>query len=318
MGVPGEFVFQVDSNVIATPPPITRPTRPTLPPTSYKPTAVTTSRPPQTTATTSKNGLDRNCGCTRNKIWLDIVAVMDNSLSMGREGFSQVQSNLASIVGELSLNTAPGYSSRIALVSFASSAINVADLNTFNDTTSFNEKLFAIPLANDDKVNILSGLQMANTILGKGVVSNRRRVVILYTSAYDDTGSESPVSLSLNMREDNIRIITVAFSQKMGSDEVNKVGKLAWPTYNFTNEQLNLQDRMYDALCQTNCFCPPNWQQYTTDITNQYSSGYGVCLYLSSITSAWIPASYGCGTEAPGAYLVTETTEQKHDFNLGI
>uniref|UniRef100_A0A914YUP0 VWFA domain-containing protein n=1 Tax=Panagrolaimus superbus TaxID=310955 RepID=A0A914YUP0_9BILA len=304
MGVPGEFVFQVDSNVIATPPPITRPTRPTLPPTSYKPTAVTTSRPPQTTATTSKNGLDRDCGCTRSKIWLDIVAVIDNSLSMGRE--------------ELTLNTAPGYSSRIALVSFASSAINVADLNTFNDTGSFMKKLFAIPLANDDKVNILSGLQMANTILGKGVVSNRRRVVILYTSAYDDTGSESPVSLALNMREDNIKIITIAFSQKMGSDEVNNVGKLAWPTFNFVNEQLNLPDRMYDALCQTNCFCPPNWQQYTTDITNQYAPGYGVCLYLSSITSAWIPASYGCGTEAPGAYLVTETTEQKHDFNLGI
>uniref|UniRef100_A0AC34GSQ8 C-type lectin domain-containing protein n=1 Tax=Panagrolaimus sp. ES5 TaxID=591445 RepID=A0AC34GSQ8_9BILA len=102
----------------------------------------------------------------------------------------------------------------------------------------------------------------------------------------------------------------------MQSDEVNNVGKLAWPSYNFVNEQIDLPERMFDALCQSNCFCPPNWQQYTTNITNQYAQGYGVCLYLSSITSAWIPASYGCGTEAPGAYLVTETTQRKHDFNL--
>uniref|UniRef100_A0A914QBN4 Uncharacterized protein n=1 Tax=Panagrolaimus davidi TaxID=227884 RepID=A0A914QBN4_9BILA len=318
IGVPGEFVFQVDSDVIHTPPPITRPTRPTLPPTIAGSTLppLSPTMPPSTTTSAPPKGLDRNCGCTRNKIWLDIVAVMDNSLSMGQTGFAQIQANLASIVGQLTLSSVPGYSSRISLVTFASAATKVADLNAFNDTNMFMKKLFAIPVANDDKVNILSGLQMANTILGNNVVANRRRVVILYTSAYDDTGSESPVSLALNMREDNIKIITIAFSQKMGSDEVNKVGELAWPSFDFVNEEPGLPDKMYNALCQTNCFCPPNWQQYTTNITDQYAPGYGVCLYLSSITSAWIPASFACGNEVPGAYLTTESTSEKHNFNL--
>uniref|UniRef100_A0A914PZL8 VWFA domain-containing protein n=1 Tax=Panagrolaimus davidi TaxID=227884 RepID=A0A914PZL8_9BILA len=232
IGIPGEYVFQVDSNIIQTPPLITRPTRSTLPPLSTIATTATTI-----------------CECTRKNIYLDIVAVMDNSQSMAEGGIFQIQGTLAMVIGGLTINSSPGDSSRIALVTFASNAINVAGLNAFNNTDTFEEILFGITVLNDSNVDIISGLQMANTILSKN--TDRKRVVILYTSAYDDADFQNPVPLALNMRKDNIRIITVAFSQYMGSDEVNNVGKLAWPGFNFDSQQPDIEDSIYNALCHS-------------------------------------------------------------------
>lgn len=68
--------------------------------------------------------------------------------------------------------------------------------------------------------------------------------------SFSNGGFQSPLPLSENMREDNIKLITVAFAQSMGSSDVDKVGELAWPSFAFTNNQTDLIDRMYDALCQ--------------------------------------------------------------------
>jgi alpha-tectorin len=309
IGVPGEFVFQVDGPNITAPPVITRPTRPTE-------TYSTTTKPlPPTTTPALPHNLDRNCGNTINKVWLDIVAIIDISTSMRPEGLSQVQANLASIVGQMTLNSVPGYSTRIALVTFASNASIAYPYEAFSDSGSFFGNVFNITLSNENTVNILSGLTVANSIFASKKVPNRRNVVILYTSAFDDTNVDSPVPLANVMREDNIKIITVAFSKN--ADEVSKVGELAWPGYNFTSYQPDLIERISDSLCQANCFCPPSWQQYTKDINDPYAQGYGVCLYFSSTVSAWTPASYACRSELPGstAYLVTESTQEKTNFN---
>ena len=101
-------------------------------------------------------GLDRECGCNHSRIWLDIVAVIDTSLSITQEGLSQVQANLDTIVHELTLSTTPGYSSRISIVTFASNATTVAGLNVFSSTDDFENAIFGVALSvGDNKVNIL-------------------------------------------------------------------------------------------------------------------------------------------------------------------
>ena len=284
----------------------------TAQPSTVQPTVV------QTTASTSPLGLDRECGCTVEKIWLDIVAVIDISKSITQEGLAQVQANLDTIVHRLSISSQVGYNSRISIVSFASSATTVANFNAFNSSDDFDNVIFGIDVNSaDDKVNILSGLQTANSILGSSSVNpNRRRVVILYTSAYDNGGFKSPIPLAQQMREDNVKLITVAFAQSMGSSDVDAVSELAWPGFAFTNNQTDLIDQMYNALCQANCFCPPNWRQFTSNYTDKYAHGYGNCLYYSSISAGWTAASFACRKEAPGAYFGTESTQMKHDFNL--
>uniref|UniRef100_A0A914QUR4 VWFA domain-containing protein n=1 Tax=Panagrolaimus davidi TaxID=227884 RepID=A0A914QUR4_9BILA len=169
---------------------------------------------------------------------LDIIAVIDNSLSMGLTNLAQFQALLATIVNPLTLCSSSKNCLRIGLVTFTSTATMVADLNAFNDTIMFDETLFSISIANNNEVNILSGLQMANTIFMNNVVSNTSRSVMLFTSAYNDTQSERLVSLALEMREDDIKILTVAVVGNMGSDEIKKVGELAWPGFDFVNDDI--------------------------------------------------------------------------------
>jgi Mg-chelatase subunit ChlD len=292
---------------------------PSVAPTFASTMAPSTMLPsPGSTPGSSSLGLDRECACTVSKIWLDIVAVIDVSKSMTQEGLSQVQANLDTIVHELTLSKTTGYNSRISIITFASSATTVAALDAFNNTDDFENSLFSLTVNNaDSKVNILSGLQAANSILGSSSTNpNRRRVVIVYTSAYDNGGFQSPIPLSEQMREDNVKLITVAFAQSMGSSDVDAVGELAWPGFAFTNNQSDLIPKMYDSLCQANCFCPPNWRQFSTNFTDKYAHSYGNCLYFSSITAGWTPVSHTCRNEAPGAYLVSESTQAKKDFNL--
>uniref|UniRef100_A0AC34F0S9 C-type LECtin n=1 Tax=Panagrolaimus sp. ES5 TaxID=591445 RepID=A0AC34F0S9_9BILA len=289
----------------------------TAPPPPATSGAPVTSPPPSPTSS-SPLGLDRECACTIEKIWLDIVAVIDISKSITQEGLAQVQANLDTIVHRINVGSQTGYNSRISLVSFASNATTVASFNAFNSSDDFDNTIFNINVNTaDDKVNILSGLQTANSILGSSSVNpNRRRVVILYTSAYDNGGFKSPIPLSQQMREDNVKLITVAFAQSMGSSDVDAVSELAYPGYAFTNNQTDLIDQMYNALCQANCFCPPNWRQFSTNYTDKYAHGYGNCLYYSSISAGWTAASFACRKEAPGAYFASESTQQKADFNL--
>uniref|UniRef100_A0A914YB41 C-type LECtin n=1 Tax=Panagrolaimus superbus TaxID=310955 RepID=A0A914YB41_9BILA len=286
-------------------------------PQTTAPTRRTTAPPPSPTSG-SPLGLDRECACTVEKIWLDIVAVIDISKSITQEGLAQVQANLDTIVHRINVGSQAGYNSRISLVSFASNATTVASFSAFNSSDDFDNTIFNINVNTaDDKVNILSGLQTANSILGSSSVNpNRRRVVILYTSAYDNGGFKSPIPLAQQMREDNVKLITVAFAQSMGSSDVDAVSELAYPGFAFTNNQTDLIDQMYTALCQANCFCPPNWRQFTANYTNKYAYGYGNCLYYSSISAGWTAASFACRKEAPGAYLASESTQKKTDFNL--
>ena len=51
---------------------------------------ITGSNSPNTGSTASPQVAERECGCTRSKIWLDIVAVIDNSLTMTQAGIAQV------------------------------------------------------------------------------------------------------------------------------------------------------------------------------------------------------------------------------------
>lgn len=120
-----------------------------------------------------------------------------------------------------------------------------------------------------------------------------------------------------SMKSDNIKLITVAFAQRMESDEVKQVAELAYPNFNLTNNQADLIDSIYDRFCQANCFCAGNWLQYRQSYADETSRGFGICLYYAAISSAWQPAKFACHGEAKNAYLASELSQAKHDFNVG-
>lgn len=144
---------------------------------------------------------------------------------------------------------------------------------------------------------------------------NRRSVVILFTSAYNNENYNDPLPMARSLLSDNIKLITVAFAERMESDAVLQVSELAYPGFALNNSQVDLIDAMYDKFCQANCFCAGNWMQFRQTWTDEYSRSYGVCLYYAGIPSAWKPAQMACHNEAKNAYLVTELSKMKHDFN---
>lgn len=121
-----------------------------------------------------------------------------------------------------------------------------------------------------------------------------------------------------SLRSEDIKLITVAFAQRMESNEVSLVGELAYPGFNLTNDQPDLVDAVYDKLCQANCFCNDNWIQYRSNYNDDTSRVYGICLYSSGIVSAWQPAKLACHGMATNAYLTTEFSREKHDFNVAF
>lgn len=123
----------------------------TSPPSTY-----TTTPQEYPTTTGSPTVAERECGCTISKIWLDIVAVIDNSLTMTQEGISQIQATLSSTVHQLTLNPSGGYASRIGIVTFNDKSNIVANLTRFSNTDDFMNTLFSVQMDQQHTgVNIL-------------------------------------------------------------------------------------------------------------------------------------------------------------------
>ncbi|KAE9553395.1 hypothetical protein FO519_003405 [Halicephalobus sp. NKZ332] len=290
----------------------------TTPPVFSSAAPLTTTTFSDPVSTFTPGVAERECGCTHSKIWLDIVAVIDNSQTMTQEGISTIQATLDTVVHELTLNVTGGWASRVGVITFNEKATVVADLKTYTSTTDFENQLFTITASTTIQgVNILSGLQAAlGLIKDANPGPNRRSVVILFSSAYNNGGYDDPLPMAHQMVSDNIKLITVAFVQRMESSEVLLLSELAYPGFNLTNDQTDLIDAMYDSLCQANCFCPGNWMQFRTNYNDITSRGYGICLYYAGISSGWQPAKLACHGEATGAYLTTEFSKEKHDFNV--
>ena len=98
----------------------------------------------------------------------------------------QIQANFDTILHELTLTTSEEWASRVGIVSFNDNATVIMDLRTYSDHSTIETKLFSIKASTTvDGVNILSGLQVAADLIKRvNASSNRRSVVILFTSAY--------------------------------------------------------------------------------------------------------------------------------------
>jgi hypothetical protein len=259
---------------------------------------------------------ERNCSCTVPKIWLDIVVVLDVSGSMTQTGLAQVEADLATIFGQLTVaQDVTQATSRVGIVAFSSNSTVVANLTAYNDINSLMGGLFAVPYAGDDGVNLLAALQTAEDVIRTAnAPPNRKSVILVYTSAYTKGGYKDPLPIANQIKELGITLITVAFMQVTQGSDVLKILQLASPGFGFQSNATNFVGDVQDAFCQVNCFCKSNWIQYTEN----YATGgrrFGECLRFADVDASWFAASFGCPAETTGAFLAEEFSAVKHKFN---
>uniref|UniRef100_A0A915AHV5 C-type lectin n=1 Tax=Parascaris univalens TaxID=6257 RepID=A0A915AHV5_PARUN len=274
--------------------------------------STTTQHPAPTTPLQTLE--ERQCACDPAKLYLDIVVVVDSSISMTKEGLFEVAADLATVFQSMNVSTGRnvGQFVRVALVTFSNQAFINGNFDDFTSYNSLVKRLFQMPYLGGSELNIGSALKSASDILQ----SSRyyaRTAVLLYTSAYSQGGFTDPKGIANQIKESGTKIITVAFRQQPQGSLVEKLSHLASPGFSFASRQSVITDEILRALCQVNCYCEDNWLQYTD---NLYSPRlrYGECIRAMDIDANWVTASFACKAMAPEAHLVNELTPHKSYF----
>ncbi|CAB3405469.1 unnamed protein product [Caenorhabditis bovis] len=268
---------------------------------------------------------DRECACSLDNYWLDVVAVVDNSAGMTAEGLVQVAADISSLFGQsrVGSNYSDPRSVRLAIVTYNSQATISANLDYFQSTDQLMQYIFGTLTVSQNSLSYVStGLGAAEKVLEVGRANGRRKnykqVVIVYASDYREDGDHDPVPPANRLKESGVTVITVAFDQNGDESSIRKIGTLASPGNAFINTDMNLVGEIQGALCQANCFCPDLWVQYSTRFGDAAAYKYGVCLKDATIAASWTAAKFACQSLHPGGYLATEFDSQKHSFIFRI
>ncbi|CAI5441366.1 unnamed protein product [Caenorhabditis angaria] len=270
--------------------------------------------------------VDRECGQNLQTLWLDVVVVVDNSAGMTNTGLTQVASNIATVFlngTQIGSNYTDPRSTRVSLVTYNSDAAITADLNTYQSIDDLMGGAFgALGAASPNTESTLQrGIAAAEQVLNngrQGVRTNYKQAVIIYASEYSGTGEKDPKPAADRLKESGVQIITVAFNQDGNQALLAKLSEIASPGYNFTSLDTNIVGEIQGALLQINCFCPDLWVQYKADFNDRAAYKYGVCVRSAGLQSAWTPAKFACQNFAKTGFLVSEFSQQKHDFVFAL
>ncbi|CAL2027298.1 unnamed protein product [Caenorhabditis brenneri] len=265
---------------------------------------------------------DRECGTDLSNLWLDVVAVVDNSIGMTNSGLLNIAADIASVFSngtKIGKNSNEPKTTRLGLVTYSSEATTNADLNKFKSLNDIYTNVFAAltGTSNTTTTYLAKGLEAAEALFSSQSIGTPRehykRVVIVYASAYQGSGELDPLPVAQKLRSDGAFIVTVAYNQ--GDGELLKgLQKIATPGFTFKNTDLNVVGEIQGALLQANCFCPNNWVQYRQSYRDVNSFRYGSCLQAVTIAASWKAAQMNCRSRSSNTYLVSEFSQEKHVF----
>ncbi|EFP12211.1 hypothetical protein CRE_04224 [Caenorhabditis remanei] len=266
--------------------------------------------------------VDRRCGEDLSNLWLDVVAVVDNSQGMTNEGLSNVAADIFSVFSSgtrIGSNSSEPRTTRLGLVTYNSAATQKADLNKFQSigdvANGIGNALSTVVDTTDSY--LATGLILAAKMFNEQSVNTNRghykRVVIVFASEYKGIGELDPLPVANRLKLSGVNIITVAYQQAGDDGLLQGLSQVASPGFSFVNNPLNLVTNVQNALLQSNCFCPSGWIQYRTSYSDPASYRSGVCLQLVGIPASWAAAKNGCRMKS-NTNLATEFNQAKHDF----
>uniref|UniRef100_A0AC34RAY9 VWFA domain-containing protein n=1 Tax=Panagrolaimus sp. JU765 TaxID=591449 RepID=A0AC34RAY9_9BILA len=276
----------------------------------------TTAVPPSTTSSPStdpsSNAIGTPCSTNSTNAWLDLYFVIDVSDKMTEENFVILSGQLATLFDGLTIGQTPKQSTRVGIITYASNAtvqLNLTACNAFRLTNIIFD-LDAYHQPNDTGTNIKFALETVLD-LKKKEQSYRPMAIIIVAADYDKDNSEDPTQIAEIIKQDGIAILTIAFEASIVvSAELKKLSTLG---YAYENIDPQLFDKLFLALTQINCFCPPKTYQFKiyNDTTGSHTT-FADCLYGSD--GALDPAIAERICEGSGAVLASVTSVPKLDF----
>uniref|UniRef100_A0A1I7UTE5 VWFA domain-containing protein n=1 Tax=Caenorhabditis tropicalis TaxID=1561998 RepID=A0A1I7UTE5_9PELO len=227
---------------------------------------------------------DRPCGSDMSNLWLDVVAVVDNSLGMTSSDLANVTANIEMIFGDgtrIGTDANEKRTTRVSIVTYNEGATTNYDLNSFK---SYAELKTGVESAlaqgsSSGSSNLLFGLQAASSVLGTQSFDTDRdhykKVVIIFTGSYGGAGEHDPAPEADRLKEDGIFIITVGYGSGFLIDGLSTI---ASPRFNFSVADPNLIGNIQRSLQQ----------------------------------ATWTASRISCRVRQ--GYLATEFTQHKHNF----
>ncbi|CAI5453579.1 unnamed protein product [Caenorhabditis angaria] len=268
---------------------------------------------------------DRECGADLSHLWLDIVLVVDNSANMTFSELMIIGNTIKDVFmngTKVGTQYSDPRSTRVGIVTYNLNATVAADLNTYQSTGDFIVGLFgALVTTTVTESYLKQGLLTARDTLYAGrqeVRQNYQQVIIVFTSQYGGSGEQDPKPVADRLKASGIQIITVFVDYDNNNDLRDKLSQIANPGYNFSTFDTNLVGELEGALLLMNCFCPNYWTQYTVPSNNGGLYKYGVCVRSSGIQASWNAAKFACHNYAKTGFLVSEFSQQKHDFVFNL
>ncbi|CAI2333877.1 unnamed protein product [Caenorhabditis sp. 36 PRJEB53466] len=282
-----------------------------------------------TTDSPTAINVDRRCGEDLGNLWLDVVAVVDNSIGMTDFGLTDIAASIASV---FSNNTRIGVqdyeprTTRVGLVTYNAVANTAASLDKYQSINDLYNGVFTdlAKVSSTDESYLANGLAAAEQILEAGKHdynrSHYQKVVIVYASTYKGDGSLNPLPVAERLKSSGVIIVTVAYDQAGDGALLADLAKIATLYYNFSNTDNggNTLGEIQGALLQANCFCPNSWTQFRVEFSDVYSYRYGLCLQAVGLTAVWRAARLSCQNRWPGSFLVNEYHSNKHDYVLSL
>uniref|UniRef100_A0AC34RFF0 VWFA domain-containing protein n=1 Tax=Panagrolaimus sp. JU765 TaxID=591449 RepID=A0AC34RFF0_9BILA len=271
---------------------------------------LTTSSPD---ANPLSNAMGTPCSINSTNAWLDLYFVIDVSKGMIDTDLLALSAQLATLFEGLTIGQIPKHTSRVGIITYASTATVQLNL-TFCNSDNLIDIVFDLQnyrLPHDSGTNIKAGLEIAYN-LTQIERSYRRTIVIVIAASYDPDDAEDPTQVAELIKQDGTAIFTVAFAS---SGTFNtQLGNLSTPGYSYVNTDTQLFDKMLFGFTQINCYCPPKTYQF--QVYNDAWRNFTVfadCLYSSG--GASIDPQFAERTCAGiGAVLATVTKERKLDF----
>uniref|UniRef100_A0AC34RB80 VWFA domain-containing protein n=1 Tax=Panagrolaimus sp. JU765 TaxID=591449 RepID=A0AC34RB80_9BILA len=220
---------------------------------------------------------------------------------------------LATLFEGLTIGQTPKHTSRVGIITYASTATVQLNL-TFCNSDNLIDIVFDLQnyrLPHDSGTNIKAGLEIAYN-LTQIERSYRRTIVIVIAASYDPDDAEDPTQVAELIKQDGTAIFTVAFAS---SGTFNtQLGNLSTPGYSYVNTDTQLFDKMLFGFTQINCYCPPKTYQF--QIYNDAWRNFTVfadCLYSSGGAAA-APEFAERACSGAGAVLASVTKERKLDY----
>uniref|UniRef100_A0A1I7UTE8 VWFA domain-containing protein n=1 Tax=Caenorhabditis tropicalis TaxID=1561998 RepID=A0A1I7UTE8_9PELO len=256
-------------------------------------------------------------------LWLDVVAVVDNSKGMTLDMLSGVAAVLASTFNvdtSIGIDLDNPRTTRLGLVTYNENATINADLNTYQSMYDVVSGIFdSLSALSSSRLSYLSnGLQTAADLLKNQSFGTLRdhykKVVIVYAASYNGTGKLDPLPVAQTLKDDGVIIITVASVEHVRQELLNELAPIASPGFNFSivTEGGNSTGIVQGALMQANCYCPNASVQYRESFVDKSSTPYGSCLHPINDSTSWKASQLSCRNHK--AYLATEFTQHKHNF----